>query len=90
MIVLKHDLCVGMNHLFLPKGAKPLIVHGQNNTPKLWTVSNDVDPSAVARRFYVAATGEKLPVAFDECEPDYIGSVFLFGESLVYHVFEMF
>lgn len=89
MIVLKHDLCVGMNHLFLPDGAKPLIVHEQNNIPKLWTLSDNVDPSAVARRFYVAATGEKLPVAFDEYEPYYIGSVFLFGGSLVYHVFEM-
>lgn len=89
MIVLRHDLCVGMNHLFLPVEAKPLIVHEQNNTPKLWTVSNGVDPSAVARRFYVAHTDERLPVAFDEYEPYYIGSVFLSGGSLVYHVFEM-
>lgn len=89
MIILKHDLCTGLNHLFLPDSAEVLIVHEQNNMPRMWTLSKDSEPSAIERRFYLAATGEKLPEIFDKYKPYYLGSIYLFGGSLVYHAFEL-
>jgi len=69
--------------LLMPVGAKILHVHGQNDEMCVWAI---VDPDAPmeTRKFSIYGTGHPMN---DEPEV-YIGSLHIFEEREVYHVFE--
>ncbi len=75
-----------VQHVKMPEGAKILCVGVQNGEAFLWA---EVDPSAkeTHRRIQVEGTGHEM---HDELENDrrYIGTFFLSGGELVYHVYE--
>lgn len=80
--VWKYPLVTGTNILVMPYGAKPLTAQVQTGFLTLWAEVNPTAP-AVNREFFVAMTGEGLPVA----ERTYIASVQ--QDWLVAHVFEV-
>lgn len=82
-VIYKYELGLGDSEIDMPAGAQILTVHQQNNVVTLWAL---VDPSKepVKRSFLVVGTGK-----FFTCEPHYvfIGTVFVFNGTIVFHVF---
>lgn len=70
--------------VLMPVGAKVLTVQMQNGKPCLWAECNP-DAECVYRTFLVRGTGHPI----DEIEKEYIGTIQLYGGSLVLHVFEI-
>lgn len=79
--VWKYPLTTGWNTLTMPYGAVPLSAQIQANALTLWAEVNDSAPKVV-RKFYVAMTGERLPVG-----RRYIATVQ--HDWLVVHVYEV-
>ncbi len=69
--------------LCVPKGMKILSVRTQRETPCLWALV-DPDAKSVPLTIYVYGTGHPVP----DNPGRFIGTVFLSGRSLVFHVFE--
>jgi hypothetical protein len=74
----------GRQTIAIPKDGFILHVAAQFNIPCLWV---EVDPTApkVDRQFEIFGTGHPIP----EADRDYLGSYFLDGGSLVFHVIEL-
>ena len=67
----------------MPIGSKIIHVHGQNDEVCIWAV---VDPDATmeVRKFSVYGTGHPM----NEEPEQYVGSVHIHGDELVFHIFE--
>lgn len=70
----------------MPEGAKPLHVAGQGENICLWA---EVDPAnkKVKRVFELFGTGHVIGNAFAR---GYVGTAHIYGDSLVFHVYERF
>jgi hypothetical protein len=81
--VWKYMLEEAYEAIEMPAGAQILTVKTQGSMPRLWVL---VDPAApmVKRTFNTYGTGHPIP----DDPGIYIGTFFMGGESLVYHVFE--
>lgn len=71
--------------VLMPVGAKVLTVQVQNGVPCLWAECNP-DAECVYRTFLIRGTGHPID---DNIEKEYIGTIQLYGGSLVLHVFEI-
>ena len=68
--------------IYVPRGAKILSVRTQGETPCLWAlVDPDAEKEPTAVRIY--GTGHDVP----DDPGEFVGTVFLHGGSLVFHVF---
>lgn len=67
----------------MPKGAKVLCVHEQRGEVCLWAEVN-TNAEQEFRTFEVYGTGHAIP----DGKGKYIGTAFLAGQSLVFHVYE--
>lgn len=70
--------------VLMPVGAKVLTVQVQNGVPCLWAECNHA--ACVSRTFLIRGTGHPID---DDIEKEYIGTIQLYGGSLVLHVFEI-
>lgn len=69
----------------MPRSAKLLSVHAQQNVPRLWAlIEDDMEPRD--RTIFICGTGEDFPN--DDMERQFIGTVLLYDGALVLHVFE--
>jgi len=69
----------------MPIGAEVISAQGQDLTPVIWAIV-DPDQPTVQRRFRIVGTGHPCEdVDFDQ----FVGTVQLHGERLVFHVFDM-
>lgn len=68
----------------IPKGAKILCAAGQGENIYVWA---EVDPQAEpeSRTFEAFGTGHDIPEGINR---QYIGTAFLYADSLVFHVYE--
>lgn len=87
-VIWKYDLNAfsipdGSFILEMPEDAEILCVGNQNGHCRLWA---KVDPNRgkVARKFFAVSTGNAFPEGADE----YIGSVLVVNDSLVWHFYE--
>lgn len=69
----------------IPRGATILSVDEQHGTVWMWA-EVDPDASKEKRSFRLAGTGHSMPA---NEERRFIGTVFLHGGSLVFHLFEI-
>lgn len=69
----------------VPQGARILSVAAQGDCPFIWA---EVDPRKPKedRRFRMCGTGHPIP---EHESRKFVGTFFLRGESLVFHVFEL-
>jgi len=72
----------------IPKGGTILTVHAQAGVPCLWILV-DAMASLETRKFKLVTTGEDIQLMNYNGEEKYIGTVFLTGNALVYHIFEI-
>ena len=80
----KHVLIAGArNEIALPLGAEVLTVHAQGDNICLWYKCDPSEEELVAYTVWVHPTG----VPFVEYDAAYIGTVFLYNQSLVFHIF---
>ena len=70
----------------LPFGAGVLTVHEQKGEVYLWALVDPLETATTARTFRIAGTGHDMSDA--ECD-EYVGTFFLCGNQLVFHVFEV-
>jgi hypothetical protein len=81
--IFKYSLSIASEQTIeIPKGSKILHVDCQNNTPCLWALINDTNPT-VLMTIRIVGTGHECPHAIE----DYIGSVQQFNGSYVWHIF---
>lgn len=69
----------------MPRDAEILCAHEQHNQICIWArvvIGRDIE----RRRFVLCGTGEQAP----DLEHRYIGTAFMQGGSLVWHIFEPF
>lgn len=87
-IIYKSLLWPGQNILQIPVGSEILSVKNQNDNLTIWYLC---DPEVVdgSREIYVAPTGFILPDAGTHTKFEFIESVALHSEDLVFHVFEI-
>lgn len=73
-----------VNEIGVPEGARILCAHAQYGNPTIWAL---VDPAAPLkrRRIAVYTTGGKM----EDPEGAYVGTVMLYDETLVLHVFDL-
>lgn len=84
-VIWEYDIPQKENfELDLPKGAVILNVHAQKEEPKIWAL---VNPKAEieTRKFVIKPTGGETS---NTVNLPYIGTYFLYKESLVFHLFE--
>lgn len=68
----------------LPKGAKVLSVQMQNDAPQMWVLVDSTAPKRT-RNFYLAGTGERLPLVISQAE--FIGT--FQTDAMVWHLFDL-
>lgn len=68
----------------MPEDAKVLTVQVQKGKPCLWAECNP-DKEPVLRTFLIRGTGHPID---DEIEKEYIGTIQMCEDSIVFHVFE--
>lgn len=82
--VFKYQLAFEQYSLVpLPANAVVLCVGGQGDGVRLWAQISTEDVEIKRRKFFVFATGATIPEGFV-----YIGTAFLYGAQLVFHVYE--
>jgi len=85
--IFKYPLAiVGEQVLLLPKGAEILHIGVQNGELYLWAMVDEQEESEI-RRFSIIGTGHSIPERVSK-NLYHIGTVFMSGGSLVWHVFE--
>lgn len=81
--VWKYQIRQDVTEMWVPVGAEPLHVDVQDSVPTLWM---RVDPQAHRTPVTVKIVGTGQP-APNVGEADYVGTFFLAGKTLVFHVF---
>lgn len=83
--VFKYVLLVtDVQTVHMPRSAKPLSVAVQKGSICVWAKVDSEQPS-VDHRFAIHGTGREL--AYPEAA--FIGSVLLYGDELVFHIFDL-
>lgn len=72
--------------LNMPRGARVLSFHSQNDQPCIWALV-DPDEPVQLRRFYLAGTGQ--PFKYNPASLRFIGTALFMGDTLVFHLFEI-
>jgi len=80
--IWKYELRYGLMSYELPKGAVPLHVHNQNETPTLWAEVDTEELETEKRLFEIVSTGGMGPDI-----GQYIGT--LHQPPYVWHVYEV-
>lgn len=84
-VIYKEHLDPGLNKIDLPVGAEILSVAAQNDAVKFWYIFEVGERRTKTRRLHVKTTGSH----FNEREAVYyLGTVLLYGGTVVAHVFE--
>lgn len=68
----------------MPEGAKVLTVQVQKGKPCIWAECNP-DVKSVLRTFLIRGTGHPID---DEIKKEYIGTIQMCDDSIIFHVFE--
>jgi hypothetical protein len=85
--IYKYTINTNGSEVDMPEGAKILTVREQNNEICLWACV-DTDKPLEPRHFEVYGTGHMLPK--DMRDRKYIGTAFVYNDTIVFHVFEYF
>jgi len=73
-----------LTELWMPIGAKILTVRTQFDEPTIWAIVDTEQERTEKREFKIYGTGHALP----DNPGTYLGTFFIAGGSLVFHVFE--
>lgn len=71
--------------LNIPEFAKVLCVGERGGTGHMWVMLDPESTKVVTRKFRVIGTGHPIP---DHEKLEYVGTFFMAGGKLVWHVFE--
>ena len=76
----------GEQEVEMPNGARVLSVHSQNGNIAVWA---EVTPEAILTTvtFYIVGTGEIPFATHFGLSPQYLGTVVMHNDSLVWHVY---
>jgi hypothetical protein len=85
--IWKYQLQPGTTRVMMPVGAKALHVDKQANDTSIfaWFLVTPKDTREEIRTFHVIGTGHEIN---DERLGDYLGTVLLYDDKIVVHVFE--
>ena len=86
MTIWKYPLVpvFGAQHLSMPRGARLLSVHAQDNVPCLWALADETSGIYEDRTVAMYGTGTSVPSSDSLC---FLGTVLLHGGAFVLHVF---
>lgn len=70
--------------IWMPKGAKPLHVHEQNDALCIWALVDPNEKATERRTFRVYGTGQMIKESLP-----YLGTFHMHDGRLVFHVFEV-
>ena len=86
--IYKYKLTPDELELTLPKGAKIRHVNSQRDSICLWVESDSSAIPSEVRHFEVIPTGKDIP-EYPGTTLDYLGTVKMSGDSLIFHVYEI-
>lgn len=70
----------------MPRGARVLSFHSQNDQPYIWALVDPDEPTQ-PRRFYLVGTGN--PFEYNPASLRFIGTALFMGDTQVFHLFEI-
>jgi hypothetical protein len=88
-VIYKYDIFIGTNPVHqIPVGGQILKFAAQNNQGQIWVLVDPNEAETEERNFMCLPTG--LPVSdIEHYECTYIDSILIFGDTEVYHLFEL-